>query len=1048
MIPLLPALLRSTETFQSTMADVLVANDAPMLLEITATGLETVSLSDIQLPITTPPFPPPPSSPSILSLAELPANIRLPPARTTTAEHVQKMLRTLTITLNDSLYPPYTYLMHILRTLLPVVLFSPAHAHHLAHLNLVHLLLAAMADDGPSTSCHIHALNVLRPLLRDSLAQSRFAAAAGPTKLVHLLSSAAFDTSDESSARVLILCAILADAAPHLSPDSTHALRTPNAFQLFRRLLAATPAAKSQSLATHILRLLPPVISADPRVAQPLVRDHALLSAALNAMQAMPSLTFLSLQFVHTAIDDDIQNIAFFGALQSSLGLDVVLRTCRRANLTSHFLILLPNLLISLSQLDRNFQRLCLLGLVPALNDLLPKLPASSLPSTIRLLSRALSSTPPKPVLPTDPLNASTPSPYTPSTLSTTLSVVLQVLTTHNADEDIQSAGLRFAADLLVYCTANNHSLSPNLCSTAAHNAYLAITEHITQPRVLESCARLFLASTPAYIEASACPLPQLMNILRTRFHAHCSDDSASDALSDAIHALEFVASQLHNQTTESATPRYDQPRPVGRTRTGILGMSASGSLRKSFVRRSCGAQPRTSTATSNAKPSFRIWRGRRVRSDFSYQYPYSNLPQMPNTNCQTPLAADSEVRNTASKTFRASNPWRRIRSRTQRTDSATTAPEVWHSHTSRCTTARPPRWQSTEGSRVTPTMSVIMTEPLANALTRARELLTENSSSYMSQMSIPSFARRSSVGSRPSLEDSTSGSGSTPIRIVEASLGRSPPIIRVGVKDPASGVHGSVTTSENSSPESVLSARMDSAIASPTSIHSGQSDSGNLASKIGMDTLRSYSAVIKRYNLLKPEDAVWDQNYGLSTSSSSSASPSQNGAWANDEEPQPIVYNGENDVLYNSQTRISLDNPKESSTDKDSNSDHEEGKTSSDGDRIEDGTEHKADTNSSESTLVSSSDDDEFDLPFSPRSRSDNVTAGGSANLLAGTSRRSGDRERERTTERVLSGTWNRPSWIRPLSGISDHVNADLRSFPNNTFQPRVETGSLRLRR
>lgn len=1031
------------------MPDVIVATDDPLLLDITATALEAVSLSDIQLPITTPPFPPPPSSPLTLSLAELPANIRLPSARTRTAEHVQKLLRTLTVALNDSLYPSYTNLLQVLGALLPVVLFSPSQAHNLAHLNLVHLLLTATADGGPPTACRIHALNVLRPLLRDPLAQLRFVAAEGPTQLLRLLTATASDTSDESSSQILTICATLADVVSHLPPSATHALRTPNAFHLFRRLLAATPAIKSLSLASYILRLLPPLISADPPVAQPLVRDHALLSAALNAVQAMPSLTYVSLHFIHTAIDGDMQNIAFFGALQSSLGLDIILRTCRRANLTNQILILLPNLLSSLSQLDRNFQRLRLLGLVPALIDLLPKLPTPSQPSAIRLLTQALAANPSKSLQSTEPLNASTTAPYTPLDLSATLTVVLQVLTTNNADVHIQATGLRLVADILAYCTANNHSLSPTLCCTAVNNAHLATTEHTTQPRVLESCARLFLASTPAHIEASACSLPQLTDLLRTRFHTHCSDDPASDSLSDAIHALEYVAYHLQNHhTIESSNPRYDQPRPVSRTRTGILGMSASGSLRKSFVRRSYGPQPRNSSANSNTKPSFRIWRGRRVRSDFSHQYPSPNLPQVPNFDFPSPLATECDVRSATSKHSRASNPWRRIRSRAQRSDSTTATPDVWHFHARRSSTARHPRRPPTGRSRNTPATSIIMTEPLANALVRSRELLTENSSSYMSQLSIPSFARRSSVGSRLSLEDSTSGSGSTPIRIVEASLGRSPPIIRVGSGDSVSGVRESVTPSENSSPESGLSMRVDPTVISPASTQSGKSDSGDLATKIGMDTLRSYSAVIKRYNLLEPEDAIWDRNCDLATSSSSSASPSQNGAWANDEEPQPTVYNGENDAFYNSRPKIFLSDSKESSVDKDSISNYDVGRTSSDGGRMGDSAEGESDSHSSGSTLVSSSDDDEFDLPFSPRSRSDNVTPG-SANLLIAMSRRSGERERERTTERVLSGTWNRPNWTpRPLAGISDHVNADSRSFPNSAFQPRVETGSLRLRR
>lgn len=87
-------------------------------LEMRATSLEALSLLHIALPLTRPPFVPPPNTP----LTSLPANIPVPPPLSPNAHCLPHLLRTLSVGLYAALSPSHLYLPQVLAALHPVVL--------------------------------------------------------------------------------------------------------------------------------------------------------------------------------------------------------------------------------------------------------------------------------------------------------------------------------------------------------------------------------------------------------------------------------------------------------------------------------------------------------------------------------------------------------------------------------------------------------------------------------------------------------------------------------------------------------------------------------------------------------------------------------------------------------------------------------------------------------------------------------------------------------------------------------------------------------------
>lgn len=1019
--------------------------DASSSLEITATALEVISLSHIPLPFSAPPLTSP-SSTSTISLSSLsinapPATIRLPAARTRTAAYVQTLLRQLAQSLHQALVPPFDNLTQVLRALLPVIQSSTAHAHHFAHLNVVSLLLTAISDSPHDAYC-FHAVNALRPLLQDTLARSRFAVSDGPSRLLRALHVSAMQNSAESSATLTSLCATLADVVPNIPSNCTHVLRTSSAFDTFRRILTTSPVFNSQPLASHLLRLLPPIIVADPRIAQPLVREYGLLAAALKVMRAMSSLSCQALHFVYTAIMDDLDNIALFGTLQASSGLQMVLHTCRSTEPSQQFLTLLPNLLTTLAQLPRNFHKLCLLGLSITLIDLLPRLPALAQPSAIRLLSRAVTATPIVQLeSSTGPLLTSDPS--LPEHATAALSAVLNALTLHEKDLQIQASGLRLLADVFNHCVSVSQSLPPTLYTRAVHIAYSAMSDFSDDARVMESCARLLLSVSPSHIQAGGYALPTLVDKVHASLTSHCSDDLASEALADLDQALEYVVGMIQSQVSANAVNiRNGQRPPKCYFHSGAYDSSASGSLRLSFARRSSKTQPRPSISNANLKNPLRIWGARRVYSDFTC-HPSTKAPSR-STGAACYSSADSNALGGTGTSPRPSGPFSRIRARLSRVDSTAHVGDGWRIWSKRDNSpARTFQWPTVHCLRNIPELSAVMTESLASALEKSRDLLSDHSTSLMSQVSTPSFAHRLSAINEPFSVGSgtTASSGSIPKRWEDSSRKTVSPTLPLVFSESDFAALSLPNTERRDYiiSEPVFDETPD---ISPTSELSGEELVIKSPKIQEFCPLQSFNGVVRQYGLREAEDEVWDHDSFNSVSPPGSGSPQQNGAW---------VGNVENiaasDASSNSQVNVMPENCMSDSKVTVPLSGAEAEDYYVEDDMVNNGGE-ESESDSSGSVLISSSDEDEFDLSFSPRSRSDNIIALRSSNWLAAPNRPLGERERGRAPERLLSGSWNRPHWsIWPAFGTSDHVGEEASSFPNVGFHPRVESGSLQVR-
>lgn len=362
------------------------------------------------------------------------------------------------------------------------------------------------------------------------------------------------------------LCHTLADAAqaPSASIDP---LCTLQALQGLRRLLALYE--RDFHITEALLRLLSVITSKhDCRQA---IRQASLLQASISAMRLSTPASLRFLQAVFSKHDpntdkDSEKDSLIFGSVAGGMGLDLVLRYARSHNIPADVIDTLPNIISALSTHEGSMHRLVVLGLSSTLVTLLPRLSPSSLPTAISVLSRSLSA----------PSSTSIH-----HVTSAAAEAILRILSIEHAQAPVQAAGLTALAQ---------PELSDGRGKKLARAAHVAMTEHASNSRVIEACASVFLVVPPVDIISAACSLRDLAALLKARRRAHVDDSSACKVLAEAVRALHIVVEGAEEVAVGVSAGRFSStnPRKAPRSRSGGMmsvprSNEAGGGLRKSF---------------------------------------------------------------------------------------------------------------------------------------------------------------------------------------------------------------------------------------------------------------------------------------------------------------------------------------------------------------------------------------------------------------------------------------------------------------------------------
>lgn len=964
-------------------------------------------------------------------------------------------LRTLARYLQLAVSTSHVLLEPSLRAISAVGAAVPSFRSHLADFDVISLLLTAA---GAPYNQPLLALGALQVLLRHPRACAHFADAAGPATLLRLLRQAMkpfppalsnqshidpqlfthsvnrhyhhlsqrdqHHQQEESSSvpfpLVSELCTALANAVVHVTQDASAVLRTPSALSLLRFVIDLAVEKKRLDTVCSALRLLERLIMSCPDDMKYAVRQYELINSAVTALRKCPQITMDgTLRFLHAAVVGDMDNAATFGVVQSATGLDLILKACESVtDITHDSLIMLADLLQVLAMVPQNFRRLHLLGLTPTLISLLPKLPLDSRPAAIALLARSLTA----------------PGCGPPAHLVEAVDALIHSLSVGSAHSSIQTAGLAALTVVINTCAG---PIPPSLPSRSVQAAHFAMTEHATDPRVLEVCAHLFLSVPPAELAASVCPLPELVNLLRARLHMHRGDTAASNALSDVLCALSVVVENI-DPAGQMLVPGVSSE--AWKSRSGTLRSTSSGSFYKSLGRRPRFVSRHSGDPTAEASSK------RRTRSDFSLDYDFY------------PEQLDSHAQLRSSRLS-----WRRNRIQSNRVSGNKS--KLYQ----RVPSIGDPAMDHGDGMRMAQAAATMMAEPLSSTLARLKGEYAEHSPSNV--QSLPRCRRQ--VRHQSLMRDDKSSR----IPWMEASLTAFPPS-----KDLNADLRGSEATrrsmrnSTSPRPKENADRRYFRTTNDSTQIRSslrsmslngvvraeGNGKNVGFSRTTGSKTPPERSPRV-RPSLYVPEvrqegSDSWD-GYSSEESLSEFGSGNFNGAWAGNDGTTTLRYDLEDDELFDCGSASLLVR----SSEPDDAENQQQGRGSvlegsllkvrqeslflSTFSTQEPGLSEKVtngqlgtDSASQSSPTTTLSSHDESDFPTSPSMDVDSSDV-----RMAVSSRKFGERERRRGSE-TYSGMWTRPNWsIWPLNPAADFTG-ESRSLPS--FHPRAESGSLSVRR